>query len=76
MLNEAWRRSTVYKVGIQSKVDKRRNELNSEWHRESLGELSVLLQKQANCEIWSRVHLRRQWIWSITVLHPLNEFRK
>ncbi len=35
---------------------------------QSVLEFSVLLQEQANCEIWSWVHLKSLRIWAITML--------
>lgn len=46
-------------MGIESRVDKRENGLNGKWFGECFEEVSLLSQKQANCEIWNRVHLRR-----------------
>lgn len=65
----------VCKVGIESRVDKRKNGLNGKWFGECFEEVSLSLQKQANCEIWNRVHLRSLRNWTIAVLKSLNELK-
>lgn len=62
-------------MGIESRVDKRQNGLNGKWFGECFEEVSLLLQKQANCEIWNRVHLRSLRNWTIAVLKSLNELK-